>query len=398
MSRAELHRRIGLRPNTVGEVVDAMTGAGWVREAGNFSGTRDLPTQSRGRPAIMVEIDESCRDVVGLALGPGRVEAVRLSLRGKIAGEVSTKEVRRPADLAKAAARLLDSVMSERSLAIGVSSTGLLDEGDMKLLFSSSAPRSPGLSLGPVLSAGGDLPIALENNIHALGDRWRLRHPEAASETVLLIELGDGAVGASFMPAGPADAGCVRGGNELGHAQVSAPDQDVPGCYCGQSRCLERVFSTAMAGRLDGSKRRLASRLTAWGMRSTVLPPVKGPDSCAATDWIVNQLAEAVGNAVNLLRPHRVVWTGAGTLATVLRTIEPKLSVITSNRLLPVLRERVRFGGWHVEGETDDLAPAVTAGYLALAMLTDQRLPAVGDVTLRAIRGGATLIPSEADS
>ncbi|MEO1236495.1 MAG: ROK family transcriptional regulator [Planctomycetota bacterium] len=386
LSRAELYRRTGMRPNTIGEAVDEMASAGWVRESGSLRPARRLPGEGRGRPAVRVEIDESRRDVVGLAIRPKRVEAVRLSLRGQVIGDVRSRALRGPRGVARIAAGLLAECLSPRSLAVGVSSTGLIDEGDMKLLFNSISHGPRGLSLGPVLSVVGDLPLAMENNIHALGDRWRLAHPAAGDETVLLVELGDGEVGASFMPGGgPADAGCVRGGNELGHTQVPAPGVEVSRCFCGQPRCLERVFSTPMVRRLTGTGRRLGSVLAEWArapMALTVAGADPGDPGREPAAWIMGRLVEAVSNTANLLRPHRVVWTGTGPIARVLPELEAPLSRAVSANLMPVLRERVGFEAWTIEEHAGDLAPAVTAGHLALAILTRQRAAASGEVRL----------------
>ena len=380
-SRAELQRLTGLRPNTVCDAVDAMVDAGWLTESGKL----DQPGDRRGRPAVRVGVDRERREVIGLALLPSAVEVTRLNLVGEAMGRPLVRPVSRSAELGRVAARAVRGLISERTLAVGVSATGLIDEGDMKLLLSSSAPEAPGLSLGPVLSAIGELPMALENDIHALGDRWRLANPEASEDTTLLVELGDGAVGASIMTAGrPADAGCVRGGNELGHMQVAALGRQVPACYCGQPRCLERVFSSAMVQALEGSRRRLTAALLEWGKgKDTVRITAETPGLEASSGgWIVSRLSEAMANTINLIRPHRVVWVDAGRLSGALIPIEERLTDWTRRRLMPVLAERVRFESWAVPENQISLKPAVTAGYLALAMLTGQRRPACGEVTL----------------
>lgn len=377
-SRAELQRLTGLRPNTVCDAVDAMVHAGWLTESGKLA----PPGDRRGRPAVRVGVDRERREVIGLALRPSVVEAVRLNLVGEAVGKPLVQSVRRSAELGRIAARAVRGLMSERTLAVGVSATGLVDEGDMKLLLSSSAPEAPGLSLGPVLSAIGDLPVALENDIHALGDRWRLANPDAAGDTTLLVELGDGAVGASIMTAGgPADAGCVRGANELGHMQVADVDRPIPACYCGQPRCLERVFSSAMVRALEGSRRRLPTALREWSKSDRNTVAATDP-STTTGEWIAACVSEAMANAVNLIRPHRVVWVGAGRLSGLLDRFEKRLTESTRRRLMPVLADRVRFEAWAVSENQISLKPAVTAGYLALAMLTGQRRPACGEVTL----------------
>lgn len=383
-----------------------MIEAGLLREAGQLPPARATESEGRGRPATRVALDPDKRHVVGLTIRPKRVEGTRLSLTGQPVEETKSAAVRSANVIGQVAGELAETLIDGDTLAVGVSSTGLIDEGDMKLLFSSSAPRSPGLSLGPVLSAVRELPVALENDVHALGDQWRLAYPSAADETVLLIRLGDGEVGASLMPAGgSADRGCVRGANELGHMQVHTGGFTPPRCYCGQSQCLERVFSSATVSRLLGRRRRLSAVLREWTLGDPNRTPKTNADPSAKTSEIIRRLVSVLGtaaaNAVNLMRPHRVVWVGAGPIADLLVDLEPSLSEATATRLLPILRQRVRFESWTpalpesppVPGSAEstsrgrntfgDGGDAVTAGYLALAVLTGRRAPAAGRLTLR---------------
>src|SRR5439155_19426144 len=75
LSRWELHEKTGLTPNNVGSVAEALLKMGVLRE-----GTAE--PSGAGRPRVPLEIDPSRRHVVGLAIGPGRVEACRVGLRG----------------------------------------------------------------------------------------------------------------------------------------------------------------------------------------------------------------------------------------------------------------------------------------------------------------------------
>jgi len=367
LSRAELQRRTGLRSNTVIDLAEAMIGAGWLRWAGHVPAEERLGGSRRGRPAMQLEVDPERREVVGVALGPRRVEVVRLNLAGHPLDKPAVRSVTEESSLARTAAAALRKAKSDRTLAVGVSVTGLVDESDMRLLISSAAPRRPGLSLSPLLSAAGDVALALENDIHALGERWRLQHPDAAEQTVLMVGVGDGRIGASVMPTGsPPDAGCIRGGNELGHVQVTVTDAKVPACFCGQTRCLERAFSSAMVKRLTGKAARL---------RTTLRAAIEAPDGDAgsAGRWMLQRLSESVANSVNFVRPHRVVWVDLGDAGLLDRAIEQLLSETVRAIVLPALAERVSFQRWKLEpGPPSDQA-ASTAGHLALTLLTGQR-------------------------
>ncbi len=391
-SRAILARHTRLRPNTVGGVVDMMVRAGWLTESapGSVDAANSQPARpTRGRPAVSVEVDGASREVLGLALLPHRLRATRVSLLGKPLSDPVEVEVDAEERLVELAAGLVSELVSPRTVAIGVSSPGLVDEARMQLLFSSTAPQLPGLSLAAILEAAGDLPVALENDLHALGDRWRLSVPQTDGQTVVLVSLADGAVGSSIMIGGQAaDAGCVRGGNELGHLQVHCADRQVPRCYCGQSRCVERVFSSEMAQQLGGTDDSVDGVLVGCLRRSLESGLMSGEPRCSedATDparWMVGRLAEAVANVVNLVRPHRVVWVGDGPVNALMPQLNPVLSQAVVGGLIPVLRDRVVFEQWcpHAAGQTS--CTALTAGALGIAMLTGQRVPAAGKVSLR---------------
>jgi len=376
LSRAELQRRTGLRSNTVIDVAERMVAAGWLRTAGEIEPGERPGRSRRGRPAVRLEVDPDRREVIGVALTPKRVEATRLNLMGQAAVEVESAAVDRESELAEVAADVLGRLRGERTLAVGISSTGLIDDGEMRLLLSSAAPHLPGLSLDPLLAAADGLPYALENDIHALGERWRLRHPEADGQTVLLIGIGDGRIGASLMPAGsPPDPGCGRGGNELGHMQIPGGDAAVPTCFCGQSRCLERAFSSLMVRRITGRGVRLKTAI------GSALQE-QGDDAADAGRWMLGQLSEAVANVVNFTRPHRVVWVGLERNGLLSASVTESLSESIARAVLPVLAQRVGFERWGLDDAAPIAAAPATAGCLALAMLTGQRDPTGGRLDL----------------
>src|SRR5260221_13354564 len=110
LSRWELHERTGLTPNNVGSVADALLKQGVVREC--------MPEPSgAGRPRVPLEIDPSRRHVIGVAIGPGKVEACRVGLRGHPIGSALAKTVDDPAKVISAAASVLKKLIADETMA-----------------------------------------------------------------------------------------------------------------------------------------------------------------------------------------------------------------------------------------------------------------------------------------
>src|SRR5436305_14946790 len=112
LSRWELHERTGLTPNNVGNVAEALLRIGVLRE-----GTAE--PSGAGRPRVPLEIDPSRRHVVGLAIGPGRVEACRVGLRGHPIGVPVPKVVDEPAKVIPTAAATLRKIITTESAGRG---------------------------------------------------------------------------------------------------------------------------------------------------------------------------------------------------------------------------------------------------------------------------------------
>src|SRR5687768_7988032 len=107
LSRWELHQRTGVNPNAIGLDVASLLNRGMVREC-------QSEPLGPGRPRVPVEIDLTVRHVIGLAISPGRIKAVRLNLRGNVVGKVSRSAVTDPSKVVGAALDLLNAEMSEQ--------------------------------------------------------------------------------------------------------------------------------------------------------------------------------------------------------------------------------------------------------------------------------------------
>jgi predicted NBD/HSP70 family sugar kinase len=351
MSRWELHRRTGVNPNAVGVDVATLLNEGILREC-------QSEVAGPGRPRIPLEIDPSVRHVVGLAISPGRVEAGGLSLRGNMIGRPLSRSLSDPSKTISAAAALLRETMNEQTLAVGLSVTGFVDPIQRVILLSSSFVGQGGLSLQPLYDVAGDRPIILENNLHALAAWWLLVHQAESDEDVMLVSIGDGQMGAALLIEGRPNRGCATGANELGHMRFFV---DTEVCYCGHPGCLERVCSTEFLRRrgvAKGTLFDLASRYGVDGERSNG----NGAAADKVMGEILDYLAAGIANAVNFIRPNRLVITSELTRYPAF--MDALMRAIRS-RLVQELVKRVRIDQW----DQADSHSAETAGWLALASL-----------------------------
>ena len=347
-SRSGLHEQTGVAPNRVGVAALALIEQGIVREG------RAQPS-SGGRPRVPLEIDPAQRHIIGLTLWPGAVSAARLNLQGNLIGKPVARYVSQdPVKLVGAATSMLDRVRSSQSIGVGVSIPGFYDPDRRRVLSGKVSPKDVPIDLDALFARADGLPVVVENDMHALGARWLMTHRADVAQDVLLINISDGSLGAALLIGGRPHRGCVSSANELGHMRYLA---DTPRCYCGQTGCLERIFSSEYLAYLDRDSG--ADDLAGRGL---MLRSAEYQQGDPALESIYGCLANGIVNAVNFIRPHRLVlvsevtrYPGVADLLT--RSIRA--------RLLGELVDRVRFDLWDQPVAGD----AETAGWLALANL-----------------------------
>lgn len=349
MSRQELCRALKGRPNTIGDLV-----AGMIRQRVLREGT-PRPRVGRGRLHVPVEIDPAGVGVVGLALRPSEISICRLNLLGEVIGEPETESNRR--DPVTAAGRMLHGFRRPSDLAVGLSTTGFVDPQSRAILGGSSLAGRSGpvhthaTSLTPVYQSAGRTRITVDNDMHALAACWAMTCDQDPSEDLLLVQLEDGAIGAAMFVEGRPNRGCVISANELGHMRLAV---QTPRCYCGQRGCIERIFSTGYLRSCSKQGGSLGSRLNRYASGDRVVHRITG------------HLAEALANACNFVRPHRLVLTGS---VTDTERFTDSLIEQTRRRLLPVLSERITVEHWRDRPTTG----AQVAGWLALASVFNKQ-------------------------
>jgi len=104
---------------------------------------------------VPLEIDPARRCVIGLALMPGRTDLCRLGLVGTVLERVVVKPCVDTSKLIPTAAALLGKHLDSRTLGVGVSVTGFVDQDSHALLFSSAMKGGPAADLSPIFDAAG---------------------------------------------------------------------------------------------------------------------------------------------------------------------------------------------------------------------------------------------------
>lgn len=291
LSRSAMHERTGMRLNTVGEETAALLARRILREG-------DVQAAGRGRPRVPVEIDPNSRHVLGLAIYPGRAEIGPINLLGEPMEEPAVTKGKVSASVIQTAADMLAQRITRDTLAIGLTIPGIIEPHAHRMLFSSAVPGGQTASIQPIYTAAGHLPIAFENDAHALAAHWALMHPECQSQDMLLVFMSDGQLGASLLVDGKPNRGCVHGANELGHTRMPIA---TPICYCGHQGCLERICSSEFLAQHDQNKEQghtanLVERADAYAA-----------DTDDALEHVLDLLSLGLANMVNFTRVPRLV-------------------------------------------------------------------------------------------
>jgi transcriptional regulator of PTS gene len=340
LSRWELHERSGQTPNGVGNVVSSLLEQGLLREC------RAEPS-SGGRPRIPLELDPQRRHVVGVLIAQRAVEVCRLNLNGNLIGKEIRREVARSQHMIMTAARMLEKMVDDQTLAIGVGAAGLIDAEAHEILMSSAIPDQRAISLQPIYEAAAKIPLVLANDMQALAIRWMLTHRAEVSQDILLVGFVDGSMGAAMLIEGKPNRGCVMACNELGHTRMPV---ETDRCYCGQTGCLEVICSTPFLRRNGLPKDQTLQSILTMEERFPSL------------DKMLELLATGIANSVNFVRPHRLVL-----VSNLLRYEKFSVPLTRQIRgmLLSELADRVRIDLW----DQPAFQSAETAGWAALANL-----------------------------
>ncbi|MEU3514044.1 ROK family protein [Streptomyces sp. NPDC006654] len=376
VTRGALQQATGLSRATVGQRLDRLFRAGWLREGAG--GPVDSPLG--GRPSITLEFDDSHAVVLVADLETRHARAAVLSLSGEILAEHSGTLVIQEGpeavlpELGRWFAELLTKTghRAEEVCGIGLAVPGPVDMDTGRVVQPPIMPGWDGYDIRGRLAraftehtGAPAVPVVVDNdaNLMAYGEQ-RTGHPDCSAFVLVKVSTG---IGAGVVVDGAVFRGVDGGAGDIGHIRVGTEAQ----CRCGSYGCLAAVASGgAVARRLAEAGVPAAS-----GSDVRDLLAAGHPQAAALAREAGRQVGDVLATVVTLLNPGVLMIAGdlAGTpFLTGVRELLYQRALPRSTAHLDVVTSRL-----------EERAALVGAGLMVVAQLyaperVEERLLALG--------------------
>ena len=316
VTRGALQQATGLSRATVGQRLDRLFRAGWLREGAG--GPVDSPLG--GRPSITLEFDDSHAVVLAADLDTRHARAAVLTLTGEILAEHSGTLVVEdgPESVLGELGRWFGELLTkaghpaEEVCGIGLAVPGPVDSETGRVVQPPIMPGWDGYDIRGRLSraftehtGAGAVPVLVDNdaNLMAYGEQ-RTGHPDCSAFVLVKVSTG---IGAGVVVDGSIYRGVDGGAGDIGHIRVGAEAL----CRCGSYGCLAAVASGgAVARRLAESGVPAAS-----GSDVRDLLASGHPGAAALARDAGRRVGDVLATVVTLLNPGVLMIAGdlAGT-------------------------------------------------------------------------------------
>ncbi|MFF8968506.1 ROK family protein [Streptomyces sp. NPDC014995] len=375
-TRGALQQATGLSRATVGQRLDRLFRAGWLREGAG--GPVDSPLG--GRPSITLEFDDAHAVVLAADLDTRHARAAVLSLTGELLAEHSgTLAVEDGPDtvlgeLGRWFAELLEKAGhgADEVCGIGLAVPGPVDSETGRVVQPPIMPGWDGYDIRGRLAraftertGAPPVPVLVDNdaNLMAYGEQ-RTAYPDCSAFVLVKVSTG---IGAGVVVDGTIYRGVDGGAGDLGHIRVGTEAL----CRCGSRGCLAAVASGgAVARKLAGAGVPAAS-----GSDVRDLLAAGHPEAAALAREAGRQVGDVLATVVTLLNPGVLMIAGdlAGTpFLTGVRELLYQRALPRSTARLEVVTSRL--------GERAGLvgAGALVVEHLYAPERVEQRLRALG--------------------
>ncbi|MFJ8590463.1 ROK family protein [Streptomyces sp. NPDC093598] len=318
VTRGALQQATGLSRATVGQRLDRLFRAGWLREGAG--GPVDSPLG--GRPSITLEFDDEHAVVLAADLDTRHARAAVLSLSGEILAEHSGTLVVEDGpdavlgELGRWFAELLEKAGhgSEAVCGVGLAVPGPVDTETGRVVQPPIMPGWDGYdirgrlarALGEHAGAAG-VPVLVDNdaNLMAYGEQ-RTGYPGCSAFVLVKVSTG---IGAGVVVDGSVFRGVDGGAGDIGHIRV--PEGAEALCRCGSYGCLAAVASGGAVAR------RLAEAGVAAASGSDVRDLLASghPEAVGLAREAGRRVGDVLATVVTLLNPGVLMIAGdlAGT-------------------------------------------------------------------------------------
>jgi glucokinase-like ROK family protein len=340
-SRADLAAVTGLNKTTVSSLVEELLARGLVREIGQSA--------SRGRPAVLLELNPQAGYIIGAELGVRYLNVVLSDFR---AGFLWRQQVQLEAD--DDADRALDKIVAlvreaacqaeadgQTVLGLGLGTHGLVDVDTGTLLFGPNLGWR-NVPIRRVLNQNFTFPIYVDNDAKtsALGEHYFGVARQVDNFVYVIANVG---LGIGVVLGGEVHRGASGFAGEFGHTTI-VPDG--PLCRCGNRGCWETLASQkALFGRLRAAVGAggHTSLPNADGKLGEVSMPEVVEAAHAGDELVLQALEETavylgigIANLINSFNPSLVVFGGSLSLAA--DFLLPSIERVVSERAMPEAR------------------------------------------------------------
>ncbi|MEU0024572.1 ROK family protein [Streptomyces sp. NPDC006335] len=378
VTRGALQQATGLSRATVGQRLDRLFRAGWLREGAG--GPVDSPLG--GRPSITLEFDDAHAVVLAADLETRHARAAVLSLTGEVLAEHSGTLVIEDGpdavlgELGRWFAELLEKAghRAAEVCGIGLAVPGPVDLESGRVVQPPIMPGWDGYDIRGRLArafsehtGAGPVPVLVDNdaNLMAYGEQ-RTAYPHCSAFVLVKVSTG---IGAGVVVDGSLYRGIDGGAGDLGHIRVPAGAEAL--CRCGSYGCLAAVASGGAVAR----------RLAATGVPAASGSDVRDllasghPGAAALAREAGRQVGDVLATVVTLLNPGVLMIAGdlAGTpFLTGVRELLYQRALPRSTARLEVVTSRL--------GERAGLvgAGALVVEHLYAPERVEERLLAMG--------------------
>ncbi|MET9679474.1 ROK family transcriptional regulator [Streptomyces coeruleorubidus] len=378
VTRGALQQATGLSRATVGQRLDRLFRAGWLREGAG--GPVDSPLG--GRPSITLEFDDEHAVVLAADLDTRHARAAVLSLSGEILAEHSGTLVVDDGpdlvlgELGRWFGELLEKTGrgAESVCGVGLAVPGPVDTGSGRVVQPPIMPGWDGYDIRSRLSralaehtGAAEVPVLVDNdaNLMAYGEQ-RTGYPDCSAFVLVKVSTG---IGAGVVVDGAVFRGIDGGAGDIGHIRVPEGAQML--CRCGSYGCLAAVASGgAVARRLAEAGVPAAS-----GSDVRDLLASGHPEAVGLAREAGRRVGDVLATVVTLLNPGVLMIAGdlAGTpFLTGVRELLYQRALPRSTAHLDVVTSRL--------GDRSGLvgAGAMVVEYLYAPERVEERLRALG--------------------
>ncbi|MDG9717032.1 ROK family protein [Streptomyces sp. DH24] len=317
-TRGALQQVTGLSRATVGQRLDRLFRAGWLREGAG--GPVESPLG--GRPSITLEFDDGHAVVLAADLDTRHARAAVLSLGGELLAEHSGALAIQDGpevvlgELGRWFAELLGKAgrAPGEVCGIGLAVPGPVDIDTGRVVQPPIMPGWDGYDIRGRLAraftehtGAGPVPVLVDNdaNLMAYGEQ-RTGHPDCSAFVLVKVSTG---IGAGVVVGGTVYRGIDGGAGDIGHIRV--PEGAGALCRCGSYGCLAALASGgAVARRLAEAGVPAAS-----GSDVRDLLASGHPEAVGLAREAGRQVGDVLATVVTLLNPGVLMIAGdlAGT-------------------------------------------------------------------------------------